>query len=85
MKTHIPAVVAILSISGSAMGQTPDDFTVAEEKLTVTDGTIGDRFGEAVAIDGTWLVVGAGGTDEGGAGSGRCRDRRCMRRQRERR
>jgi hypothetical protein len=39
-------------------------------KLTASDAAEGDRFGISVAIDGTTVVVGAYGDDDGGAWSG---------------
>lgn len=39
-------------------------------KLTAADGASGDRFGEALAIDGDWLVVGAPYNDDAGTTAG---------------
>lgn len=39
-------------------------------KLTASDGSSGDRFGESVAIDGNIAIVGAGDDDDNGSNSG---------------
>ena len=41
-----------------------------QAKLTANDAAAGDSFGESVSISGDTAVVGAGGDDDGGAGSG---------------
>ena len=41
-----------------------------QTKLTASDATAGDEFGNAVAIDGVYAVVGAPGNDDGGEGAG---------------
>ena len=47
-----------------------DDNWGIGRKMTSSDGFSGDRFGEAVAIDGDLLSVGASGNDDGGVSSG---------------
>ena len=39
-------------------------------KLTASDGASGDRFGEAISVDGNTVVVGANGDGDGDKGSG---------------
>ncbi|WP_419931727.1 fibronectin type III domain-containing protein [Candidatus Poriferisodalis sp.] len=39
-------------------------------KLTASDASVGDRFGESLTIDGNTIVIGASGDDDGGADSG---------------
>jgi hypothetical protein len=41
-----------------------------DEKLVASDGVASDNFGEAVAIDGDWAVVGAMLEDQGGSDAG---------------
>ena len=39
-------------------------------KLVASDAAVGDRFGGSVAVDGSVVVVGASGNDDGGSNSG---------------
>ena len=47
-----------------------ESFNDLETKLTASDGAANDQFGRSVAISGATAVVGAGGDDDNGPGSG---------------
>jgi FG-GAP repeat protein/fibronectin type III domain protein len=58
------------SYSGSAYIYRWNGTAYDEIKLTASDGAAGDSFGEAVAVDGDNIVIGAKGDDDNGTASG---------------
>ncbi|MBI5558754.1 MAG: FG-GAP repeat protein [Deltaproteobacteria bacterium] len=48
----------------------PADDTITEKKLIASDGEAMDKFGQAVAVSGSFAIVGAHGDDDSGASSG---------------
>ncbi|WP_285669670.1 VPLPA-CTERM sorting domain-containing protein [Paralimibaculum aggregatum] len=56
--------------SGSGAAYLIDTVTLAETKLTPSDGSIGDNFGASVALSGSTALIGARYDDDNGASSG---------------
>jgi hypothetical protein len=58
------------SVGAAYIFQRTDTVWTQHTKLIPADGTIDDRFGRSVAIDGAWAIVGSHGDDDNGSASG---------------
>jgi FG-GAP repeat protein len=68
---HALLAPCALTLSGAALGQGASPACALEEtRLLAADGASGDQLGQAIAIDGSRIAVGAGGDDDLGADSG---------------